>query len=458
MIMFTSNRKFNFPIGTALFAVLSVLLLSGLVGVRDLRAQLPEALEDDDFLPVNENRLELGRALFFDPVLSGNQNISCGTCHSHKHGSGDGLVLPVGEGGIGLGPERTVGKGESMIEVRVPRNSQSLFNLGARQITQLFFDGRVSIDDYYETGFNTPAKEDLPPGLENLIAAQAMFPVTSDVEMAGEFGENEVANAANRAHEYVWPVLEERLRAIPAYLELFRAAYPDITNSSDITMVHAANALADFQMFEWRADDSPFDAYLRGDNNALTPEQKQGMDLFYGDAGCSGCHSGALQSDFQFHSIAMPQIGWVRTRLFDSTARDPGRMNQTDRLEDRNRFRTPSLRNIVATAPYGHSGAYPDLESIIRHHMNPVESLLAYNRELVELPEHPVQSKLDFIIMDYATEFEAIVRSNDLSPFELSDEQIDRLIDFMHALTDETSLYGRLGPPDSVPSGLPVDK
>ncbi len=458
MIMLTSKRKFNFPMRAALFAGISVFLLSGLVGTQDLRAQLPEALEDSDFLPVNKNRLKLGQMLFFDPILSGNQNISCGTCHSHKHGSGDGLVLPVGEGGIGLGPDRTVGEGESMIEVRVPRNSQSLFNLGARQITRLFFDGRVSIDPYYETGFNTPAKEDLPAGLENLIAAQAMFPVTSDVEMAGEFGENEVANAANRAHEYVWPVLEERLRAIPAYLELFQEAYPEITSSSQITMVHAANALADFQMFEWRADDSPFDAYLRGDNNALTPEQKEGMNLFYGEAGCAGCHSGALQTDHQFHSIAMPQIGWVRTRLFDSVARDPGRMNQTNLLEDRNRFRTPSLRNIVATAPYGHSGAYPDLESIIRHHTNPVESLLAYNRDLVELPKHPVQSNLDFIIMDNESEFQAIVRSNDLSPVALSDDQINRLIDFMHALTDETSLYGRLGPPDSVPSGLPVDK
>lgn len=458
MIMFSSNRKFNFPLKTAAFAALSVLLLSGVVGVRDLQAQLPEPLSDADFLPVNKDRLELGQKLFFDPVLSGNQNISCGTCHSHKHGSGDGLVLPVGEGGVGLGPERTVGSGESMIEVRVPRNSQSLFNLGARQISQLFFDGRVSIDPYYETGFNTPAKEDLPGGLENLVAAQAMFPVTSDVEMAGEFGENEVANAANRAHEYVWPVLEERLRAIPAYVDLFKSAYPEISSASEITMVHAANALADFQMFEWRADDSPFDAYLRGESDALTPQQEQGMRLFYGEAGCSGCHSGALQTDHQFHSIAMPQIGWVRTRLFDSVARDPGRMNESNRLEDRNRFRTPSLRNIVATAPYGHSGAYPDLESIIRHHMNPVESLVAYNRDLVELPKHPVQSELDFVIMDNQAEFQAILLSNDLSPFELSDEKIARLIDFMHALTDETSLYGRLGPPDSVPSGLAVDK
>ncbi len=420
-------------------------------------AGFPKAPETVEYHPTTGSRVKLGQLLFYDKILSGNRNIACATCHHHNQASADGLSLPVGEGGVGVGPKRTVGAGIHLIEQRVPRNSPALFNLGAKEFTTLFTDGRVSLDPTDGTGFNTPAEEDLPPGLETVMAAQALFPVTSAVEMAGEFGENDVANAANRGVEYVWPLLAKRLRGIAEYITLFRKAFPDIKTPSEITMVHAANALAEFQMSEWRSDQSPFDHFLRGDKEALTAGEKRGLDLFYGDAGCSQCHSGVFQTDHKFYAIVMPQIGFPLTRRFDPVVRDRGRLNETDQRADQYRFRTPSLRNVTETAPYGHSGAFRTLEAVVRHHLDPVKSYENYDRGQVILPPHPRLDQLDFMAMDNHREAKSLINANELTVRLLSDAQIDDLLRFLKTLTDKKSLMGKLGIPRSVPSGLKVD-
>ncbi|MDA7658028.1 cytochrome-c peroxidase, partial [Verrucomicrobia bacterium] len=140
--------------------------------------------------------------MFFDKVLSGNQNISCATCHHPLHATSDGLSLPFGEGPKGLGPDRGPGRTtEEAVHTRIPRNSPALFNKGAKEFVRMFHDGRVEVDvkGYYEGGFITPAKWKLPKGLDNALAAQAMFPVTSPDEMAGHKGENDVADAISLA-------------------------------------------------------------------------------------------------------------------------------------------------------------------------------------------------------------------------------------------------------------------
>jgi cytochrome c peroxidase len=126
-------------------------------------ARFPEAVVDADYYgdgDRSEEKVALGRMLFFDKILSGNKNIACATCHHPNHGSSDGLALSLGEGPLGLGPERrpgaTLAEG---IHGRVPRNSPALFNLGAREFTRMFHDGRVEADPegHYEGGFITPA-------------------------------------------------------------------------------------------------------------------------------------------------------------------------------------------------------------------------------------------------------------------------------------------------------------
>ncbi|MEE9413086.1 MAG: cytochrome-c peroxidase, partial [Methylococcales bacterium] len=155
--------------------------------------------EDTDFynngIP-DEKKVELGKLLFFDKILSGNKNISCATCHHTLTDTGDGLSLPVGEGGQGLGLTRDTGSEENAIHARVPRNAPPVFNLGAKEFSRMFYDGRVEVSPDQPTGFRSPAGTDLPVGLDNVLAVQALFPVTSAEEMAGQVGENPQADAA----------------------------------------------------------------------------------------------------------------------------------------------------------------------------------------------------------------------------------------------------------------------
>jgi cytochrome c peroxidase len=109
----------------------------------------------------------------------------------------------------------------------------------------------------------------------------------------------------------------------------------------------------------------------------------------------------------------------------------------------------------VLTAPYGHAGAYASLEGVIRHHLDPVAALMNYD---------PVQALLvdlrgadDWRVLNNAAEMIAIAAANELAPMSLPDAAIADLVAFMNALTDPQSEAGRLGVPDRVPSGLPVD-
>lgn len=419
---------------------------------------LPEPLSDDDFFPVDRQQAELGQLLFYDPVLSGNRNISCATCHHPDLATSDGLSLGIGEGGSGLGLNRITGNPDNVVHERVPRNAPGLFNLGWKELDVLFHDGRLFKSEFYGNGFDSPAEEFLPEGLRNIVAAQALFPITSATEMAGDIDENEVPGAVRRRIDYGWRVIVERLRATGDYTERFRRVYDDIDEPLDLKIQHVANALAAFQEFEWRADNSRFDRYLRGEEDALSDSQKQGMRLFYGKANCSRCHSGPLQTDQNFHSLGLPPLGPGRTRPYDPISRDQGRINVTDRREDAYRFRTPSLRNVSATAPYGHNGTYADLEGIIRHHLNPQAALGSYDRSQVLLVDDPYLNPTDFILWQDDREMTRLRQSVDIEPVDLTDAEIDQIIDFLDALNDPVSLGHRLGVPDSVPSGLPVEQ
>ncbi|MEX3011557.1 cytochrome-c peroxidase [Hoeflea sp. TYP-13] len=426
-------------------------------GDDDTTHVLPPTLSEADFLPFDEKRAALGRLLFYDPVLSGNRNISCGTCHHHDLASADALPLGVGEGGRGIGRKRTVGSGSERIDRRVPRNAPALFNLGHKDIRHLFHDGRLSVDNIFGNGFNSPAEEYLPRGLNNIVAAQALFPMTSETEMAGRPEENEIAGARNNRIDYVWPLLAERVRNISGYGTLFLEAYPDIDKPVDISIVHIANAIGDFVISEWRSFDSPFDRYLNGDSQALNAKERVGMTVFYGKGGCAACHSGPLFSDQEFHALALPQFGPGRTRTFDLIVRDVGRMGETDRLEDAYRFRTPSLRNSALTGPYGHNGAYASLEEMIRHHLEPQAAFDRWSRDHVALPVHEGLADVDFAALEDRRERMRVRNAVDIRPVDLNDQEVQQLVAFLNTLTGEKSIRGRLGRPQSVPSGLPVD-
>lgn len=424
---------------------------------EELKYPLPKLLNSNDFIVFDQKQAQLGQLLFYDKILSGNQNISCGSCHHHKLGGSDALSLGIGEGGIGLGKQRKSGENDDRIQKRIPRNAPSLWNLGAKEIKVLFHDGRLSKSNLYENGFNSPAEEWLPKGLSNLIAAQALLPLTSEFEMAGNAGENEVAGAASDRIDRVWPIIAKRVRTIPEYGELFINAFTHISKPEQVSIVEIAEALAAFIGTEWQSIDAPFDAYLAGDKQALSQTQLAGLKLFFGDANCAICHSGALLSDQNFYALALPPFGPGRTRRFDPFARDVGRMGETDKLEDAYRFRTPSLRNIVLTAPYGHNGAYPTLEGIIKHHLNPKLMFDNWTENKAELRSFSWLEKVDFVVQADKREMTRVRNKIDIVPVRLTEEEVSNLVAFMVSLTGKNAYELPLGVPETVPSGLIID-
>lgn len=448
--------------------IIATLVISSHIQAND---SLNEHYLDSQFQKENKDKEILGKFLMFDKILSGNLNTSCATCHHPLAGLGDGLALSVGEGGQGLGISRNTGVGADAIVERVPRNAPHVFNLGAAQFTTLFHDGRVTVDSTQAGGFLSPAGEQLPEGLDNALAVQALFPVTSGTEMAGQAGENSVATAAaeNRlgGENGVWDQLAKRLQNIPAYVELFKSAYSDINSASDITFVHAANAIGTFEGSAWRCTDSAYDRYvnkvLHGeDPSGIASENTmKGADLFYGKANCATCHSDHLQTDHSFHAIGMPQIGPGKgdnVDGYDDGKDDFGRERVTGDIQDRYKFRTPSLRQVAQTGPWGHDGAFDTLEGMVRHHLDALNSLNNYDTTQAALPSREDLDEEDFIVHNDPIRREEIANaiSDDLPVIDLNDEEVAYLLDFLHALSDPGCIDLRHTVPSTVPSGLTV--
>ena len=214
------------------------------------------------------------------------------------------------------------------------------------------------------------------------------------------------------------------------------------------------------------------------------------MELFYGKAGCASCHTGTFQTDHDFHAIAMPQIGpgksdgwngdyWRETGM-KAFPEDFGRGRVTTRAADRYKFRTPSLRNVELTGPWGHAGTYDSLEDVVRHHLDPVAALEAYEPPAGLLPEvgglleqTASGSRLSrdwlkpsrrerYLVRDTWVQSHPELRAqlaaaNELEPQELSDAEVDDLLAFLRALTDPSSQDLAQLVPAHVPSGLPVE-
>jgi cytochrome c peroxidase len=438
--------------------IVSAMLLSGCLAAAGwAETPLPAPVSDEDYIPVDPVEAKLGQLLFYDPILSGNRNISCATCHHPRFATSDGLSLGLGEGGVGLGPERHV-TGDNTPEQRIPRNATALFNLGAHEFTVLFHDGRIQADPTRPSGIRTPMDEEMVTGFSGILSAQTMFPVLSPDEMAGHYSENDVAQAVRSGRITgdggAWDLISRRVAGIEDYAQRFEAIYPEIDAAGDIRFTDISNAIAAFIAFEWRSDMSPFDAALRGETS-LTGKPAEGAALFYGTAGCADCHSGPFLTDHAFHAMAAPQIGPGKAERFERHARDDGRMRVTGREEDRYAFRTPSLRNVAETGPWGHAGAHDDLAAFVADHAARADGLSAYERAVV-LPDLP-ETKPDWTILEAPEEVAAIAAAAGPG-VALSQEDVAALVAFLNTLTDRASIDGRLGVPETVPSGLPVDR
>lgn len=397
------------------------------------------------------DKVKLGQLLFFDKVLSGSKDMACATCHHPNTHSGDDLSLSIGVGGHGIGYTRVLGETRLLI----PRNAPEIFNRGSPEWRSMFWDGRVEIDSHRD--ITSPADDKLPSELlDNVVAMQAMFPVTSRQEMRGRKGDlditgkpNTLAAMGDTDFEEIWARVMARITAIPAYVDLFAKAYPE-TPTDDLHFAHAANALAAFQTLSFAFEDSPWDRYLRRETNALPTKAKEGAILFYGQAGCSSCHSGTLMTDQKYYNILVPQIGPGHR---DSAGFDIGRARVTDKKEDAFAFRTPPLRNVAITGPWMHNGAYTSLKAVIEHHQNPLEMLQSYDVSQLD------RSLGKTFRLNTST---ILLMSQTFSPEinvvpDLDNKEMEQLIAFLEALTSPSSKDLSHLVPESVPSGLTVD-
>ena len=366
--------------------------------------------------------VELGRALAFDPVLSGNRNISCMTCHLPQLGTTDALHLSIGQGGPGLG-------------ATIPRNAPPLFNLF--DAPQLFWDGRVQ---FFNANAHNPNKIVTPAGTFKIhtgfgkpfelgtLSALALFPVMSREEMRGQPGENELAAFADDDFEGVWAALMTRLGAIDEYRAMFEAAYPG-TAFEDMKFAHASNAIAGFIVAELSFTDTPWDRFLRGDDAALTEAQLSGATAFL-TARCKNCHGGDHLSDFEAHNVALAQVG-PGTGDGPGGTDDFGRFRVSGDPADRYAFRTPPLRNVELTAPFGHAGQFASLLDFIDHYSESADKLLAY--DVTQLHESLWSTLVDNADAVLATR-DPLLEGVAFPPSVVSD-----LTEFMLSLTDEAA-------------------
>jgi cytochrome c peroxidase len=436
---------------------MKALILAAILPAAAWAEALPPPLDPQDFDSAPMAELRLGQLLFYDPILSGNRTVSCASCHHPTLATGDGVALGIGDGGIGLGPERRIDAANPP-EQRIPRNAPPLFNLGHRSIHTLFADGRIESDPNRPAGLRTPLEDDMVTGFDGILSAQTMFPVLSPDEMAGHYSENEIAKAVRQGvltgEGGAWNLIANRVADIPAYAAMFAEAYPHIAAGDPVAFTDISNAIAAFMAFEWRADDSAFDRHLRGEA-ALQGAAAEGMVLFYGEAGCSRCHAGPLLSDQSFHAMGAPQIGPGKAARFESHQRDTGRMRVTGRPQDAYAFRTPMLRNVTETGPWGHAGAHDDLRDFLRFHADPAAGLTRFTHR-VPLPAAG-EFAGDWTILETPEEMARIAAAISAPPTPLSEAEITALLAFLDSLRDPRSLAGRLGVPARVPSGLPVD-
>lgn len=307
----------------------------------------PELLSPPDN-PLTKEGVQLGRRLFYDPILSADNSMSCSSCHEREQAFTDNLATSVGIDGIAG-----------------TRSSMSLLNIG------FFYNGL-----FWD-------------GASDNLEEQAIEPVQNPVEL----------------HED-WGNVEEKLRNHEDYPTRFRKAF-GIQDESEITKELATKALAQFERILISGGQSRYDKILSGEVFP-TDEELNGYDMFFDispdfpDAECGHCHGGPLLTTNEYFNNGLDEVADL------SNFPDLGRGGVTNYVFDNGKFRAPSLRNIALTAPYMHDGRFQTLEEVLEH----------YNSG------GHYADNLDPLILD----------------LELSEENMQDIITFLHTFTDTTYL------------------
>lgn len=256
--------------------------------------------------PVSKERVELGRALFFETRVAVDDRMSCATCHLPSFYGAETVVLSVG-----------------LLHRALPRNTPTIFNT-ALQFAQHYGGNRTDVED------------------------QAVRVLLSPFA----YGHPDYASA------------EKRLRSLPGYRPMFEKAFPG--EAEPLTAQNWGKAIGAYERV--LLTPAPFDRYLKGDPGALNAQARRGLDTFM-SVGCTGCHNGVLLGGQMYQKFGVTQDYWTLTGSKPNELHkgmDPGRMFDTKNEADRSMFKVQQLRNVAVTPPYFHDGTVARLDDAVR--------------------------------------------------------------------------------------------
>lgn len=257
--------------------------------------------------PMTAEGVELGRRLFYDPILSGDSTMSCSSCHLPQGSFTDNKAVSTGIDGI-------AGR----------RSSMSLLDI-AYVTTRLFWDGRVKT-----------------------LEEQALKPVEDPIEL-----------------HTTWPEVIEKLKNHPDYPGYFRKAF-GINSCEEITKELAAKAIAQFERILISSGTSKYDRFVKGETD-LEDEELRGKLMYFDegaqfqlpDAQCFHCHGSVTLTGNNFFNNGLDSVGSFNDFV------DKGLGEFTGNPSDNGKFRAPTLRNIAMSAPYMHDGRFQTLEEVM---------------------------------------------------------------------------------------------
>ena len=439
--------------------------------------------------PLNPKLIKLGQLLFFDKIGALHSDNSCGGCHAPSHGFGDTQSIAIGIQNNNIaGPNRKGPRNQR----RTPSVVNTAFYPGLMWNTRF---SALSGDPFDNSQpFLFPSPEGITrfpandPVVKHLLIAQAHIPPTETVEVAGFTGTKNTSFSLGPRfdqfddglgspipapdpidgfrNEPIRQAVLGRLNASVAYKKLFGDIFPTVKSGSPIDFKMFGQAIAEFE-FTLVFANAPVDRFARGENSAMSTEEKRGALIFFVSGKCVQCHavggkSNEMFSDFKNHVIAVPQIApffgvGKGNVIFDGVLEneDEGLKQFTGQGVDIYKFRTSPLRNAALQPAFFHNGAFTRLEDAIRHHLDVRASARGYNAVRAGIdkdltyrlgPIEPVLARLDLLLA---------------APIRLSQDEFESLVKFVKVSLLDSRANRKNAcaiAPASVPSGMkPVD-
>jgi cytochrome c peroxidase len=355
----------------------------------------------------DEQLAPVGKVIFESTKISLDGNIACVTCHQNKFNSEDGVPNAAAVGGEGVGPDR-MSSGARLLG----RKALPLWGRGGKGFSTFFWDGRVSI----QNGRIISQFGSSPPSPDVLVTADHL-PVVEIREMLDD-GDPAIAAAKRESvasSQIVYRAIARRLvRGEP---QAASALAIDLHKSTaELTYTDFARSLAAFIRSNFRIHETKLERFAYDEGN-LSDSEVRGALVFYGNGKCITCHSGPYFSDFKFHTVAVPQLGFGKNGF----GIDYGRYNATFDTRDLYRFRTPPLFNTTKNSYYTHSGGIATLRDAIVAHFDPLS--------LVDLSKMTPLQRNDFYRrLTYSQE--TAQRVGFLTPTD-----VDNLVSFLDTLS-----------------------